>query len=47
MLQPLRAVEVLEHVGTPDARRLLQELAHGLPGARLTSEAQPSLRRLR
>ena len=46
LLQALRAVAVLEDIGTPKARRLLQELANGAPEARLTREARASLRRL-
>jgi hypothetical protein len=42
----LRAVEVLEHLGTPEARRVLEALAKGLPDARLTREAKASLERL-
>src|SRR5207302_1795978 len=34
-----RAVEVLEHAGTPEAREQLRRLAHGLPDAGLTREA--------
>jgi RNA polymerase sigma factor (sigma-70 family) len=45
-LQALRAVEVLEHIGTPAARELLQALAQGIPEARQTREAKASLRRL-
>jgi hypothetical protein len=45
-LRGMRVVEVLEHVGTPDARRLLESLAAGAPGARLTQEAKASLDRL-
>ncbi len=41
-----RAVEVLERVGTPDARRLLEGLAGGAPEAGLTREARASLNRL-
>jgi WD40 repeat protein len=42
----LRAVEVLEHVGTREAREVLEGLARGAPGARLTQEAAASLQRL-
>jgi hypothetical protein len=42
----LRALEVLEHAGTPAARQLLQTLAKGAPAARLTSEARAALQRL-
>jgi WD40 repeat protein len=42
----VRAVEVLEALGTAEARQLLQTLAKGATGARLTSEAQESLERL-
>jgi hypothetical protein len=42
----VRAIEVLEHIGTPDANELLQTLATGAPEARLTQEAKASLERL-
>jgi WD40 repeat protein len=45
-LRHLRAVEVLEGVGTPEARGLLKELAGGAAEARLTREAEAALRRL-
>jgi WD40 repeat protein len=45
-LQALRAVEALEMIGTPEARRLLADLAKGAPEDRLTCEALSSLRRL-
>jgi hypothetical protein len=45
-LRLLRAVEALEHVGTPEARQLLEALSRGAREARLTREAQASLRRL-
>lgn len=41
-----RAVAVLEQVNTPAARQLLQALAQGAPQARLTQEAQGTLKRL-
>jgi WD40 repeat protein len=46
VLRSLRAVKVLEHVGTAKARRLLALLAKGAPEAWLTQEACASLRRL-
>ena len=45
-LRMLRAVEVLEHIGTPEARALLESLAGGATGARLTRTAEVALRRL-
>jgi WD40 repeat protein len=45
-LRVIRAVEVLEHIGTADARQILQRLAGGAPNARLTREAKASLERL-
>jgi RNA polymerase sigma factor (sigma-70 family) len=45
-LRALRGVEVLERIGTPEARRVLEALAKGAPEARLTREAQSALRRL-
>jgi len=46
MYRPLRALEVLEHLDSPDARRLLRRLADGNPNALLTEEARVALRRL-
>jgi RNA polymerase sigma factor (sigma-70 family) len=45
-LRDLRAVELLELLGSPEARRLLQVLAGGAPEARLTREARSAIRRL-
>jgi RNA polymerase sigma factor (sigma-70 family) len=45
-LRALRAVEVLERIGTADAKQLLQTLANGVPDASLTREAKDSLQRL-
>jgi RNA polymerase sigma factor (sigma-70 family) len=45
-LRALRAVWVLEQVGTPEARRLLKALAGGAPAARQTVEAKAALARL-
>jgi RNA polymerase sigma factor (sigma-70 family) len=46
MLQSLRAVAVLEDIGSPPARQLLEKLARGAAEARLTREVKASLRRL-
>src|SRR5207249_10862735 len=45
-VRPLRAFEVLERIGTPEARKLLETLASGAPGHRLTQEAKTILRRM-
>ena len=42
----IRAVEVLEHTGSSEARQVLRSLAQGAPEARLTREAKASLQRL-
>jgi hypothetical protein len=46
VLQALRAVEVLECIGTGEACEILRTLAGGAPDARLTREAGASLQRL-
>jgi RNA polymerase sigma factor (sigma-70 family) len=45
-LRQVRAVEALESVGGPEARRWLEKLATGPPDMRLTQEAKASLGRL-
>lgn len=45
-IRVLRAVEVLEHIGTPEASQILKILANGAAEAELTREAKASLDRL-
>ena len=45
-VRALRAIEVLERVGTPAARGALEELASGTSGAKLKARAQAALNRL-
>jgi dipeptidyl aminopeptidase/acylaminoacyl peptidase len=45
-LRDLRWVEVLERIGTPEARQVLEKLAKGAPESRLTREAEGTLERL-
>jgi hypothetical protein len=44
-LRLFRAVEVLERIGTPDARQALQALAEGAPGALVTTSARAAISR--
>ena len=44
-LRAYRVVELLDHIGTPEARKLLQTLAKGVAGATLTISAQAALKR--
>ncbi len=46
VLQSMRAVAILEHIATPEARRLLLALTRGAPEAPLTQEATAALERL-
>ena len=46
VLQALRGVEVLGKQGTAEARQILEKIAQGAAGARLTRAAQASLNRL-
>ena len=45
-IRGLRALEVLELIGTPEARQIVEALAKGVPEARLTREAKGTLLRL-
>jgi RNA polymerase sigma factor (sigma-70 family) len=45
-LREIRAVEVLEQIGTPEAQEVLKSLATGAPEARLTQEAKVALEHL-
>src|SRR5262249_58814508 len=45
-LRALRAIAVLERIGSPAAKEVLEALAKGAPGAKLTQEAKASLERL-
>jgi hypothetical protein len=39
-------VEILEHLGTPQARKRLEQVSTGAEGARLTRDAKAVLARL-
>jgi hypothetical protein len=47
LVRGLRAIEVLEGTGSPEARQVLQSLAKGAAGSRVTREAQVALSRLK
>jgi WD40 repeat protein len=46
LVRPLRAIELLERLGTTEARQVLETLAGGAPEARLTREAKAALERV-
>jgi WD40 repeat protein len=46
VLQRLRAVQVLERIGTPEARQVLEKLAAGAAATRETRDARAALERL-
>lgn len=46
LLRTLRAIQVLEAIGTTEARAVLLRMANGAAGSRLTQEAKASLKRL-
>jgi WD40 repeat protein len=46
LLRAIRAIEVLEHIATPEARAVLETLASGTVKDRLASEAKVSLKRM-
>jgi hypothetical protein len=45
-LRAMRAIQVLERIGSQEARKTLELLAHGVASARLTRAAQEALKRL-
>jgi hypothetical protein len=44
-LRMLRAIEVLEQIGSREARAILERLSKGMPGAGLTDQARDALER--
>jgi hypothetical protein len=47
LIQSLRALEVLEHLDTPEAKALVETLARGVGDAELTREAKRTLARMK
>jgi hypothetical protein len=45
-LRQLRAIQVLEQIGSPEARQILVALAQGAPAAPATRDAAAALARL-
>jgi hypothetical protein len=45
-LREMRAIEVLEQIGSAECRKLLQQLAQGHPQSDLTGEARAALARM-
>jgi hypothetical protein len=45
-LREIRAIEVLEWLNTPDSRAVLERIAKGAAGVRLTHEAAAALKRM-
>jgi WD40 repeat protein len=46
-LQNVRAVSVLEYIGSAEAQKVLEQLAQGVPDAEVTQDAKASLQRLK
>ena len=46
VLRNIRAVQLLEQMASPEAKQLLQALAKGAPGDKLTRQAEAALKRL-
>jgi hypothetical protein len=46
VLRGLRSIWLLERIGTPEARKLLEKMAGGATGSRVTIEAKAALERL-
>jgi len=45
-VRELRAITILEQIGTPEAKKVVETLAKGAPEARLTQEAKASAERM-